>query len=185
MTQRTQIRRISEKRLREEFGGKMPSSTISRSKFPHGKPRSTRGSSTKRKAGSSVLNRKIRLAKHPAAGLQPKSGRRVKLFPKPPILIRRDGKEICNLKTSLGRASYRGRIDRMVIRQEYLCCNCREPLVMKHATFEHENGRGAGKRDDRIEVDGKPINGASHGICNVLRGSKRTPIWHGPQERIA
>jgi hypothetical protein len=43
------------------------------------------------------------------------------------------------------------------------------------ATFDHENGRSAGKRDDRIEIDGKPINAAVHKSCNSARGSTRAP----------
>lgn len=97
------------------------------------------------------------------------------------IKIMPDGREICDLETMRGRVAYHGRIEQMVIRQEYHCCNCRNPIVMKTATFEHENGRGGGKRDDRIEINGKPVNGASHLKCNSERGSKRTPIWHGPK----
>jgi hypothetical protein len=41
---------------------------------------------------------------------------------------------------------------------------------------------GAGKRDDRLEIDGKPINAAVHGLCNVERGSKRTPYLITPHE---
>jgi len=42
-------------------------------------------------------------------------------------------------------------------------------------TFEHQDGRGMGgsHRDDRIEIDGKPYNGAAHGKCNSDKGSKR------------
>ncbi len=43
------------------------------------------------------------------------------------------------------------------------------------ATFEHEDGRGmgAGHRDDRIEKNGKPYNGAAHFWCNAKKGSVR------------
>lgn len=92
------------------------------------------------------------------------------------------GREVCNLKTRAGKQIYRDRVTAMLERQKGLCCNCRKPLAREEATFEHENGRGAGKRDDRILVKGKPINGASHLICNSQRGSKRTPIWHGEEE---
>jgi hypothetical protein len=43
------------------------------------------------------------------------------------------------------------------------------------ATFEHQDGRGmgGGHRDDRIEIDGKPYNGAACLSCNGSKGSKR------------
>lgn len=98
-----------------------------------------------------------------------------------PSLVRIGGREICNLKTREGQTLYRQRIKSMLFRQKGLCCNCKQPLAFEEATFEHEFGRGMGgsKRDDRIEIDGKRVNGASHLLCNHERGSKRTPIWHG------
>ena len=48
-------------------------------------------------------------------------------------------------------------------------------MALADATFDHENGRTAGKRDDRTEVDGKPINAALHWRCNTERGSTRAP----------
>lgn len=99
---------------------------------------------------------------------------------RPAVITYPGGREICNPVTAEGIAEYRGRVAKMHKRQTGLCCNCRKPLALSEATFEHEDGRGGGKRDDRIVVNGKPKNGASHGICNSERGSKRTPIWHGP-----
>ncbi len=52
-------------------------------------------------------------------------------------------------------------------------------LLLKDATFEHEDGRGAGgsKRDDRIVLpDGTWINGVSHLLCNSLKGSRHIPF---------
>lgn len=103
------------------------------------------------------------------------------LFFKPEVeavQIGEGGKEVCS-DTLAGQKEYKRRVELMWRRQHGLCCNCRLPLELSKATFEHENGRGAGKRDDRLEVNGKPTNGASHEICNGERGSKRTPIWHG------
>ena len=43
-------------------------------------------------------------------------------------------------------------------------------------SFEHESGKGSGggKRDDRIEVEGRWQNGASHyAFCNNWKGSRR------------
>jgi len=99
------------------------------------------------------------------------------------VTVMPDGREICNHKNAEGKKEYKNRIIAMWLRQIRLCCNCQQELRMREATFEHENGRGAAKQDDRIEIDGTPINGASHGTCNAERGSKRTPIWHGPQEK--
>lgn len=94
------------------------------------------------------------------------------------VVIGEGGKEVCS-ETIAGQKEYRRRVELMWRRQRGLCCNCKEPLSLSEATFEHENGRGAGKQDDRLEHNGRPINGASHGLCNRLRGSQRTPIWHG------
>ncbi len=96
------------------------------------------------------------------------------------VKVMPDGREICNLETKQGKDVYKSRILAMLRRQERKCCNCRLPLEWNESTFEHENGRGAGKQDDRIMANGNRINGASHKLCNQQRGSKRTPIWHGP-----
>jgi hypothetical protein len=67
-------------------------------------------------------------------------------------------------------------------RQDGICCfygfipECPGRLMLREATFDHENKRGAGKRDDRIELpDGRWINGAAHLQCNNAVGSKRIP----------
>jgi hypothetical protein len=85
------------------------------------------------------------------------------------------------MQNALGRGEYFSRILKMADRQGWACCNCRHSMRGCRPTFEHEEGRGmgGGKRDDRIEIDGKPVNGASHLLCNQARGSKRTPIWKG------
>lgn len=74
---------------------------------------------------------------------------------------------------------YRSRTLRMLKRQNGQCClyghspMCPGRLREEDASFEHENGRSAGKRDDRIEKNGRLINGAAHVICNIWKGSRR------------
>lgn len=100
-----------------------------------------------------------------------------------PLRVYNDDREVCNLDTVEGKRIYRTRVKTMLYRQKGLCCNCKKTLDFSEATFEHEFGRGLGgsKRDDRIEINGQRINGASHPICNSERGSTRAPIWHGPE----
>jgi hypothetical protein len=94
---------------------------------------------------------------------------------KPGVKIMADGREICNQYTSSGRKAYKERTQEMLARQNGLCCLCGRYLRPEEATFEHQDGRGmnGSHRDDRIEKDGKPYNGAAHGTCNVEKGSKR------------
>ncbi len=89
--------------------------------------------------------------------------------------VMQDGREICNQYTSTGRKEYTKRTIAMLVRQRGLCCLCGLYLSPDEATFEHQDGRGmnGSHRDDRIEKDGKPYNGAAHGRCNVEKGSKR------------
>lgn len=94
------------------------------------------------------------------------------------VRIHRDGREVCQ-RTPNGRAIYRQRTEDMRQRQEGRCClefyapMCPGPLRLAEATFEHENGRGGGKRDDRIALpDGTWINGAAHMGCNGWKGSR-------------
>ena len=95
--------------------------------------------------------------------------------PKPAVRIYPDGREVCNTKSPEGLAEYRARIAYMLMRQHGLCCLCAVPLRYQDAEFEHQDGRGMGgaHRDDRIEVDGKPYNGAACHACNTAKGSKR------------
>jgi hypothetical protein len=57
---------------------------------------------------------------------------------------------------------------------------CLKKLTLRLAQFDHSNGRGlggssggAGKRDDRIFIDGKPVNCAACLYCNAEKGSRR------------
>jgi hypothetical protein len=99
---------------------------------------------------------------------------------RPGVKIYPDGRERINRATHDGRVEYRIRTDLMWVRQGGLCCNCKKPLGPIEACFEHERGRNAKYRDDRIwDSNRQPINGASHLLCNQERGSRRTPIWKG------
>lgn len=100
---------------------------------------------------------------------------------KPAVIIRK-GREICNPATPEGRGEYAWRTFLLWLRQDGFCCCCLQKLKLKAATFEHEHQRTKGARDERIWADGLPMNGASHGWCNLKRGSKRTPIAHYPQK---
>lgn len=111
----------------------------------------------------------------------------VPLFPKPkdkprpvvPIKVMPDGREIIDTKTPEGNAEYHRRKWLMWERQSRRCClegfikDCPGILKRGATTFEHENGRTAGKHDDRIEVGGIWLNGAAHLYCNQQKGSRR------------
>lgn len=109
-------------------------------------------------------------------------------FPKPkdvrvvhePVRTMPDGRDICDLNISAGRVEYKRRTEEMRMRQYGICCleghapMCPGGLRKEDATFEHENGRGGGKRDDRTQLaDGRWINGAAHMACNYWKGSVR------------
>jgi hypothetical protein len=61
---------------------------------------------------------------------------------------------------------------------------CIKKLPLRLAHFEHSDGRGlggssggAGKRDDRILIDGKPLNCAACFYCNAEKGSRRLDVF--------
>jgi hypothetical protein len=93
----------------------------------------------------------------------------------PPIKVFPDGREVCIRTCLAGNEEYRARTLKMLKRQNGYCCLCNLPLRDSDATFEHQDGRGMGgsRRDDRIEKEGKPYNGAAHGWCNAEKGSRR------------
>ena len=76
----------------------------------------------------------------------------------------KDGREICQ-KTPAGQREYRYRTTEMWVRDAYLCWLCFRPIVLDELTFDHRDGRGGGKRDDRIEH-----NGVAHYFGNMARG---------------
>lgn len=83
------------------------------------------------------------------------------------------GREVC-AKTPKGRREYKRRVEAMWERQECRCALCGKYLRLDEATFDHQDGRGMGgaRRDDRIEVNGVPLNAAVHGLCNAQKGSR-------------
>ena len=87
------------------------------------------------------------------------------------VLKYRDGREVC-ADSKAGWLEYKRRVSIMVQRQNHRCCLCKKPLALGNATFEHQRRRGMGSawRDDRIEKDGQPWNGAAHWTCNGEKG---------------
>lgn len=155
------------------------------------KPRSTRG--ILRKETHKCCGKKSS-AKHSAAGQRTtKTGRRLNRIGKhwlsKPAVVNRGEQEICNPATDEGRAEYKYRTMLMWIRQDSWCCFheyefCPGRLKLKDATFEHQDKRTMGRQDDRISYIDKagkerPQNGAAHGECNRIAGSRRLPIDHG------
>ena len=82
-----------------------------------------------------------------------------------------DGREVC-IDSAAGWKEYKRRVAEMLQRQNFRCCLCGRRLSLANATFEHQRRRGAGSafRDDAIERDGHPVNGAAHWICNSEKG---------------
>jgi hypothetical protein len=120
-------------------------------------------------------------------------------FPKPgsannyvgTVRTYRDGREVITTSTRAGRELYRLRLRIMWERQGRMCGlqiskRCPITLTLRHAQFDHSNGRGmggssggAGKRDDRILIDGKPVNCAACPYCNAEKGSRRCDVFGG------
>lgn len=112
----------------------------------------------------------------------PKPGKKLR----PPVKVFPDGREQCDLKTKLGQDDYSRRKRAMWERQKgrcslmitTLCKLMQGKLPFSECTFEHSAGRGAGKRDDRIEKlnpeTGKmePINSVACSWCNNEKGSR-------------
>lgn len=103
-------------------------------------------------------------------------------MPQEAIKVFRDGREVCVMTTKAGRDEYASRVRQMWERQGHKCglqispqCQNRNGrLLIDEAQFDHETPRGMGssRRDDRIEIDGKPISKAVCCWCNCLRGSR-------------
>ena len=97
-----------------------------------------------------------------------------------PVHISADGREQCNLYTAAGKAEYQRRKWAMRKRQNNQCClfghnpACPGYMTKAETSFEHENGRTSGHRDDRISLpDGQWLNGAAHLLCNQWKGSRK------------
>lgn len=85
----------------------------------------------------------------------------------------KDGREVCQQQTKAGADEYKLRRMIMRHRQKCLCALCGLWMSEEETTFDHERGRGGGKRDDRIEIDGKWHNAAVHWLCNGDKGSRK------------
>lgn len=112
-------------------------------------------------------------------------------FPKPgqvkqkreAVKVFSGGREKCNILCKAGMDEYHRRRLAMWERQGRRCalqitdiCKQRQGRwPQDEITYDHFNGRGGGKQDDRIEVDGKPQNAAVCWPCNHARGSRRVP----------
>ena len=105
--------------------------------------------------------------------------------PKPAMKVFPDGREILDLKTKAGSDEYQRRKLEMWERQGRRCalqitfiCKQRQGRWPKdEVQFDHENGRGSGgsKRDDRIQIGGRPVSAAVCGLCNSKKGSSKMP----------
>jgi hypothetical protein len=82
-------------------------------------------------------------------------------------------REVCQ-GNAAGKREYEARRYKMEVRQGFRCAKC-ERTAGSAMEFDHQNGRGSGggRRDDRIEVDGKWFNAALCHMCNAEKGSKR------------
>jgi hypothetical protein len=104
------------------------------------------------------------------------------------VKVMPDGKERCNLLCKAGADEYARRKIAMWDRQGRRCalqitdiCKQRQGRwPVAEVTFDHEDGRGAGKQDDRIEVNGVPQNAAVCGWCNCAKGSRKIPYNDAP-----
>jgi len=92
--------------------------------------------------------------------------------------ITKDGRVIYDIKNASDMHEYRSLTLAMRERQNERCCLCGDWMSEESTTFEHQRSRGHGGafRDDRIEIQGVRVNGASHALCNFQRGSKNTPF---------
>ena len=110
-------------------------------------------------------------------------------FPEGPL-----GRQVCNLKTVLGRREYARRKEVLWVRQLGRCAICRKQIELEDAQFGHGRARGLGGgsggafRDDRLwDNEGKPMNACLCAHCNTRQGSKHYEWRDGlfqPVERI-
>lgn len=85
-----------------------------------------------------------------------------------------DGRFVWNTKTAAGRTCYAAATSIMAQRQQGKCAICG---LVKHLTFDHQNGRGmhGSIRDDRTEIDGQWFNAA---LCVPCQGTKGSRKYH-------
>ena len=104
----------------------------------------------------------------------------------------RDGREVIKTSTRAGRELYRLRLRIMWERQGRMCglqiskkCPIKLPTTgMLNSTIPvggawAGSSGGAGKRDDRILIEGKPVNCAACADCNAEKGSRRLNVFKG------
>ena len=93
------------------------------------------------------------------------------------------GREVCNLLCKAGRDEYERRKDVMFNNQGRKCGliispQCKErngkwPRNEIQFGHPHSRGMGSSKRDDRLEIDGKPSQAmALCPFCNSMQGSR-------------
>ena len=113
----------------------------------------------------------IRRRPIPRARLYPEKSLRYTVILDGAVRVYPDGREVCQ-ENAAGHREYARRVQVMVQRQNFRCCLCKRRLSISNATFEHQRRRGmhAAFRDDRIEKDGQPYNGAAHWVCNSEKG---------------
>lgn len=113
----------------------------------------------------------IRRRPIPRFKLHPEVSQHYELILDGAVRLYRDGREVCQ-DSPAGWREYKRRVKAMLERQEGRCSLCGRRLSLNGATFEHQRRRGMGAawRDDRIEKDGQPWNGAAHWNCNVEKG---------------
>ena len=113
----------------------------------------------------------IRRRPIPKFKLHPEASQHYELILDGAVRLYRDGREVC-VNSAAGWREYKRRVSVMLQRQGRRCCLCNRPLALANATFEHQRRRGMGAawRDDRIEKDGEPWNGAAHWTCNSEKG---------------
>ena len=113
-----------------------------------------------------------------------------KKAPKPAMKVFPDGREVLDLKTKVGADEYQRRKLQMFDRQGGRCglqispqCKARGGRLLRaECQFGHEVSRGGGKRDDRIEIEGRPVCRALCPWCNSLQGSRKMSEFVNPLE---
>lgn len=171
MIQRTKIRRISAKRL-AELGGKMPFSTIRpRTKFPQKGKKRIKHAYLKERTGASYYRKTVvtrrNLAKHSAAGLQPKSSRRVnQRRERPELFFQREKQETWPEISLRMRLKWWDEADS----EPLLCGICGEEIFHFHDLVpDHIVPGKMGGCKDHSESNLQP----AHSLCNLEKGSKR------------
>jgi len=107
---------------------------------------------------------------------------------RPSMKVFPNGREVLDLKTKGGMDEYQRRRLAMWERQGCRCalqitdiCKQRQGRWPKNEIqFDHSAGRTSGKRDDRIEIGGNPINASVCPFCNSAKGSRKVSYIECP-----